>query len=151
MSDDSLQRDLRPVTPGSGDECSDLLSTALDFLAGFEWAKLTGHVWKAECIPGVIGIFLVELDPQGQDIDPQIWVVVGDLPPAYLSPVYAKSPKGALAGYIAEMEAWVDAVETGKPVDDLIPVNGAETMANAAALRSRLHFLEREILPTLAG
>jgi hypothetical protein len=78
-------------------------------------------------------------------------VVVGDLPPAYLSSEYAKSPKDALDGYMGEMLAWVEAVEKGEPTDELIPNNGAPTLANAKTLRSRLEFLGREILPHLQG
>ena len=93
----------------------------------------------------------MELAPQGQDIDRYIWVVVGDLPPAYLSSQYAKSPRDALAGYRGEMLAWAEAVENDQPTDDLIPNNSAPTLANARALRSRLEFLGREVLPHLAG
>lgn len=78
-------------------------------------------------------------------------VVVGDLPPAYLSSKYAKSPKDALDGYLGEMQAWVEAVENGRPTEDLIPNNGAPTLPNAKALRSRLKFLAREVLPHLPG
>jgi hypothetical protein len=131
--------------------CGDLLKTVDTFLNGFRWAKGTGRIWVAECIPGVIGLFLVELRPSGEDIDPFVWVVVGDLPPAYLSPVYAKTPKEALEGYIGEMDAWIEAVQAGKLTDELIPVNGAPTQANAEALKSRLQFLESKILPDMPG
>jgi hypothetical protein len=47
------------------------------------------------------------------------------------------------------MGAWVKAVENGEAVDDLISVNGAPTMGNAKALKSRLSFLQSEILPSL--
>jgi hypothetical protein len=56
-----------------------------------------------------------------------------------------------LDGYIGEMEAWVEAVENGQTTDDLIPVNAAPTLQNAEALKSRLGFLEREILPDSPG
>jgi len=56
-----------------------------------------------------------------------------------------------LQGYIEEMSAWVEAVRKGELVDDLIPVNAAPTKENASALFTRLRFLEREILPGLAG
>jgi hypothetical protein len=98
-----------------------------------------------------LGIFLVELDLRGRDIDQYIWVVVGDLPPAYLSSVYAKSPWDALDGYLGEMKAWADAVENGESTDDLIPVNAAPTPENVQSLRNRLEFLAREILPYLPG
>lgn len=119
------------------------------FLGGFSWATRTGNVWVGDSIPGVLGLFLVELDPPSEEIDRYIWVVVGDVPPAYISSEFANSPREALEGYIAEMEAWIEAVEKGEPVDDLIPVNGAPTQANAAALRSRLSFIQSKILPDL--
>jgi hypothetical protein len=99
--------------------CDALLLSANEFLDAFQWAKRTGRVWVSECIPGVVGLFLFELDPPGPNVDKYIWVVVGDLPPAYLSPVYARSPRAALDGYIGEMELWVDAVENGRSTDDL--------------------------------
>jgi len=132
--------------PGTGE----LLASMTAFLRGFPWARRTGRIWVAESIPGVIGLFLVELDAVSQDIDRYVWVVVGDVPPAYISSEFAKSPKAAVEGYIAEMEAWVEAVEKGEPVDDLIPVNGAPTRENAAALKSRLSFIKSKILPDMS-
>jgi hypothetical protein len=147
-----LLRHVRPlVLEKEQEEYSDLVEKANSFLDGFSWADGRKGLWIAECIPGIIGIFLVELDPSGQNIDQFTWVVVGDLPPAYLSSAYAKSPWDALDGYMGEMKAWVDAVENGQPTHELIPVNGAPTLANAQALRSRLEFLGREILPHLRG
>jgi hypothetical protein len=127
----------------------DLVSSMNAFLGGFSWARQTGNVWVALSIPGVFGLFLGELDTGSADVDRYIWVAVGDIPPAYISTEYAVSPKEALEGYVAEMGAWVKAVENGEAVDDLIPVNGAPTMENAKALKSRLSFLQSEILPTL--
>jgi len=143
---------VRRFVPQDEEEgCDQLFDKANVFLDSFAWASNRKNLWVADCIPGVLGIFLVELDPQGRDIDQYIWVVVGDLPPAYLSSEYAKSPKDALDGYMGEMLAWVEAVEKGEPTDELIPNNGAPTLANAKTLRSRLEFLGREILPHLQG
>lgn len=127
----------------------ELVSSMNTFLGGFSWVRQTGNVWTALSIPGVFGLFLVELDPGSADVDWYIWVAVGDIPPAYISTEYALSPAEALEGYLAEMRAWAKAVENGESVDDLIPVNGAPTMDNAKALKSRLSFLESEILPML--
>lgn len=120
-------------------------------LDAFEWAKRTGRAWVGKCIPGALGLFLLELDPPGPQVDRYVWIVVVDLPPACLSSVYARSPRSALDGYIGEMEAWIEAVENRRPTDELIPVNAAPTLQNAEALKSRLAFLEREILVELPG
>jgi hypothetical protein len=149
---EEILRYVRPfLAPNEEVGCADLVDKANSFLNGFSWAEGRKNLWVADCIPGIIGIFLVELAPREQDIDQYIWVVVGDLPPAYLSSQYAKSPRDALDGYMGEMLAWVEAVENGRPTDDLIPNDGAPTLANAQALRSRLEFLGREILPHLPG
>jgi hypothetical protein len=134
--------DLASEEPGTGE----LVSSANAFLDEFRWAKPTGKIWVGEAIPEVLGVFLLELDPGFEDIDRYIWVVVGDVPPAYISSEHARSPKEALEGYVAEMRAWVRAVENGEPVDHLIPVNGAATKANAVALKSRLEFIAARIL-----
>ena len=128
---------------------ADLVSSMNAFLGGFSWARQTGKVWIGLSIPKVFGLFLVELDPSSVDVDQYVWVAVGDIPPAYISTEYATSPKEALDGYLAEMDAWVRAVENGETVEDLIPVNGAPTPENAKALKSRLSFLQSEILPLL--
>ena len=147
-----ILRHVRPFVLHDEEEgCDTLVLRANEFLDKFAWARGRKNLWVADCIPGVLGIFLVELAPMGKDIDQFIWVVVGDLPPAYLTSEYAKSPRGALDGYMGEMLAWVEAVENGKPTDELIPNNGAPTLANARALRSRLEFLGREVLPRLPG
>jgi hypothetical protein len=149
--DDEIVNHVCPVESYEAEDCRDLVSAVHGYLATFAWAKPTGRIWVGECIPAVIGIFLVELEPSESDIDHFTWVIVGDLPPAYLSPVYAKSPREALNGYIAEMSAWVEAIERNQPTDALIPVNAAPTIENASSLKSRLNFLGREILPQMAG
>jgi hypothetical protein len=145
---DELTRWVRPYDPGDV-ECAALADKPNEFLDTFSWAKARKNRWVAYFVPAVIRIFLVELDPQDRDVDQFIGVIVGDLPPAYLSPVYAKSPKDALDGYMGEMSAWADAVAKGESTADLIPVNGAPTMANVELLRRRIDFLGREIFPDL--
>lgn len=149
-SESDLLTHVCPIESYKAEDCHALVVEVQEYLAGFDWAS-TGRTWVGECIPGVIGIFLVELKPSDMDIDSFTWVIVGDLPPAYISPVYATSPREALNGYISEMAAWVEAVEKDEPVDDLIPVNATPTRQNAASLQSRLEFLRREILPQVAG
>ncbi len=148
--DIALIAKLRPIAECAAEAgCQAFLSEANGFLNTFRWAKRTGKAWVADCVPGVWALFLFELDAAAPDVGKYIWTVVGDLPPAYISTVYAKSPRAALDGYIGEMQAWIDAVENGQPVDDLIPVNAAPTLANAESLGSRLDFLRREMFPRL--
>lgn len=95
---------------------------------------------------GIIGIFLFRFVPNREDVDEWVWVIVGDLPPAYLTLDECPNPGTALDGYIGAMEAWVAAAEKECSVADLIPVNVPATPENAIKLRSRLEFLDKEIL-----
>ena len=96
-------------------------------------------------------MFLVEIEPTEAGVDSVVWVVVGDIPPAYLVIDDAPSPASALERYVEEMRMWVDAVIAGKSVTQCIPVDGAATVENAKDLSVRLAFLEREILPYYAS
>jgi hypothetical protein len=80
-------------------------------------------------------------------MDELLWVVVGDLPPAYLVTDGNPIPLAALETYVEEMQAWVNAVEAGEPVDDLIPVNVTPTHDHAKQLKERLLCLTIEIIP----
>jgi hypothetical protein len=137
--------DLSQEEPGT----DALVQSANSFLEQFAWARVKGSPWVGDAIPGILGLFLVELEPSEVDIDQFIWVLVGDIPPAYISTQYASSPKEALECYIAEMRAWETAVRKGESTEGLIPVNGDPTEANAAVLSSRLLFLETRVLPDL--
>lgn len=103
----------------------------------------------AVAIPGVIAFFLFNIVPNAPDIDEWLWVVVGDLPPAYLVTDDAKTVNNALKAYIYEMRRWTQAVSEGKSTDDLIPVNVQPTIEAAKRLEERLAFLESEVLAKL--
>lgn len=102
-------------------------------------------------VAGVVGVFLCYIEPEAhENVDEWLWVVVGDVPPAYLVTDDAPTSTGALEAYIVEMQTWVAAVNAGKSVDDLIPVSVPPTKEHAAMLQTRLAFLRSRILPEYA-
>jgi hypothetical protein len=149
MPESELLKHVCPIESYEAEDCRDFVAELQRYLTEFNWAHPTGRMWVGQCIPGVVGIFLVELKPSEADVDRFIWVIVGDLPSAYLSSIYAKTPREALSGYIGEMSAWISAVEKNEPTDDLIPVNAPPTIQSASSLKTRLEFLIREVLPLL--
>lgn len=135
----------------------ELLDQALAFVGSFTWCKRVSETYIGIAIGGVIGVVLVRIEPDRPDADEWLWVVVGDVPPAYLVADDAPNPASALAAYIGEMQAWIDAVKSGEPVDALIPVltsGGAEPVRpareNAELLEARLRFLDEVILTEYA-
>lgn len=92
---------------------------------------------------------MFELESLRGDVDHWVWVLVGDIPPAYITCEDAKTPYEAIDGYVGAMEEWVQAARDGASVAELIPVNVPATPANAALLDSRLKFIDEKILPLL--
>ena len=127
-----------------------LKSMAVDaetFLKSFEWCKAIEEKYFGAGIGGVVAIFLFGIVPTRSQVDEWLWVVVGDLPSAYLVTDDCKVPSEALQGYITEMRKWVRLAKDGRTSPNVIPVNVPATPEWAKELNSRLNFLEKDILP----
>jgi hypothetical protein len=132
-------------------EVRELAAEAEEFVASQRWCKKVLSVRLAWAVAGVLGVFQVDLAPAQAGVDSTLWVVVGDVPPAYL--VLDESPtwREALRGYVAEMSRWVQAVKHGLPFDDVIPVEGEPSLEHADMLAGRLAFIETEIIEAAGG
>lgn len=137
---------LPPVTPGDDLCLAALAIEAKEFILSKKWCRKVCHLSIGMGFEGIVGVFFVEIEPTRDDIDKSLWVVVGDLPPAYLVCDNSPDAVAALEGYIEEMRRWVDAVRRGISVHDMIPVNASPTSEYADLLEKRLNFLERELL-----
>lgn len=124
-----------------------MLKEAHDYLMSFKWCEDICESYFGLGIGGVVAVFLFRINPSREDVDEWLWVVVGDLPAAYLVTDGSPTPAEALETYVEEMKAWVVAVEEGRSVEDIIPVNVSPTPENADALERRLTFLKVEIIP----
>ena len=129
-----------------------LADEAVAFLQGQSWCEAVVSGKLAFAVPGVLGVFLLNLKPARAGVDDTLWVVTGDLPPAYLVCDDAPDWQQALTRYIEEMARWVSAVRTGKELDGVIPVNAPATPANADLLERRLKYIREELLaPDIGG
>jgi hypothetical protein len=97
-------------------------------------------------VEGVMAVSLAHIEPASADVDEWLWVIIGDLPPAYLVVDNSPDPPCALESYIELMEEWVDKVKAGESTDDCIPVNVEPTLEWASELELRLDFLKENIL-----
>ncbi|HEX4320995.1 MAG TPA: DUF4826 family protein [Acidobacteriaceae bacterium] len=124
-----------------------MATEAKEFLSRNDWCKSIEQLHFAYGIGGVIGVFLFKIVPNSPDVDKCLWVIVGDLPPAYI--VTEDNPRAAdaIEAYCSEMEAWVEAVEMGESVEELIPVNVPATADFANQLKGRIEFLRDEVVP----
>ena len=127
-------------------ELKEMLREASAYLESFRWCRAIKTAYIGIGIAGVVGVFLFRIEPAGPEVDEWVWVIVGDLPPAYITVEDAPNPACALDAYIGAMEEWVKAAKAGRAVVDLIPVSVPATRESAKQLESRLRFLDREIL-----
>jgi hypothetical protein len=133
--------------PIESTEVQELATRARSFVEGFAWCERVTGCSVGFAIAGVLGVFRVELIPaQERGADPTVWVVVGDVPPAYLVFEEGDSWQDALRGYAEEMQRWVDAVRAGESRDDVIPVNVPPTEEHADMLASRLKFIRDQLV-----
>jgi hypothetical protein len=143
---------LRSASAIAGDDAHDtellkqMLVDAQAFLTNFRWCGRIVDSYFGFGVGGVVAIFYFRITPNGANVDEWLWVIVGDIPPAYIAVEHAPNAACALDAYLGEMRAWVDAVIKGESVDEFIPVNVPPTVENAERLRHRLLFIEKKIL-----
>ena len=139
---------------GENDEETRGLATMFEdacaFLSSFRWCERIEDSFFGFGYAQIVAVFLFRIKPTHPDIDDWLWVVVGDIPPAYLVTQGNITPDLALDGYIFEMSRWVEAAKEGRSVTDLIPVNAPATPENAEALQCRLGALKLIIKDTVA-
>ncbi|MBZ9967639.1 hypothetical protein [Mesorhizobium sp. BR1-1-2] len=125
------------------------LQEAREYIKFYDWGKNIKTEYLGYGAEGIIYIFLFEISPGRPDVPQWMWVIVGDVPPAYMPGDDVETPYEALDGYIGAMDEWVEAARQGKSVAKLIPVNVPANPANAEMLGGRLKFLDEKILPLL--
>lgn len=142
---------LDSIEPSEREELFALYDEAVKFLRFYNWCKEIVEGYVGMFYPGIVGVFLFRIEPNQEDVDSWIWVIVGDLPPAYITCDDSPNPATALDSYIGAMNEWVRAAEKGESVADVIPVNIPANPVNATMLAKRLKFLDEKILVKYQG
>jgi len=125
----------------------EMATEAHTFILKQEWCERVDRQYLAYGVGGVVAVFLFQISARSEDADTCLWVIVGDLPPAYIVVDDNPTAVDALDAYCSEMKAWVEAVQSGENVEDLIPVNVPPSLDYAEQLSGRLEFLRSKLLP----
>jgi len=130
---------------------------AEDFLMWHQWCGAVRQGYLDYGIYGILALFYFEIEPASPNADDNLWVIVGDVPPAYLDLESCPTATAAIEGYVYELQRWVDAVNAGESVDELMPVYErvslkqlAPTPEFARMLEGRLDFIRSEIIPHMS-
>lgn len=127
-------------------ELQELAGEAHSFLSSQKWCAEIRSQHLAWGIAGVVAVFFFRISPSVSGVDEELWVVVGDIPAAYIVSPKNDGWQNALRGYVYEMRRWVRAARARRSVEKLIPVNVSPTLEYANMLGSRLQFITREFL-----
>lgn len=133
------------------EDAKEAFDNARDFLDYYDWVESIDRTFLGAAFSGILYIFLFEITSYREEVDPWAWVIVGDVPPAYLTCDDATTPYEALDSYMGAMQDWVTAAKAGRSVANLIPVNVPATYENGILLENRLKFIDEKILPELNG
>jgi hypothetical protein len=127
---------------------------ATAFLQSHKWCGSIRQKYFDRGWAGILGIFYFKIEPASAAVDDEVWVVVGDLPPAYIDVKHCTNGAQALYSYVAAMREWVHQVKRGESVGEQIPVyyrfsrtEIEPTPEFADMLESRLKFVEEQIMP----
>jgi hypothetical protein len=144
------------------DETHMLPATLLAKLEGEEWAELAAlsteagnflmaHKWCAGIKAmsydrgfSKLAVFYAEIEPRF-GADANLWLVVGDVPPAYLSAVDHASGIEALEGYVCEIDRWTKAAQAGESVEELMPIRRRGSLAPVEPSREMADLLSRRL------
>ena len=130
-------------------ELRSMLAKAREYISSFNWCPDIAETYLGIGIGGVVAVFLFQFTQKINGTDGTLWVVVGDVPSAYMVTDQAPDARAALGVYCDLMEAWAKAVIEGKPTSNAYPVEAEPTTENAASLLSRIEFLRGRILPAV--
>ncbi|HEX4145450.1 MAG TPA: hypothetical protein VHY91_18235 [Pirellulales bacterium] len=129
----------------------EMARNAKEYLESFDWCPPIAEGFFGCGVGGILAVFLFRLAAKIGDSDDRLWVVVGDVPSAYLVTEHATDPPSALSVYCDLMDQWTRAVVRGSPLDDVFPVAAHPTLENATTLTSRTKFIREEIIPKCEG
>jgi len=131
-------------------EVLDLANEAREYLSSFKWCKEITNGWLAAEFGYMLCVFYFEIVPsEGSKADNFVWIIVGDIPPAYIDVVSAPNVKDAIISYCEIMEDWIDVVNKGNSVEECFPISVDPTKEHADMLKTRITLIKNELLPNL--
>ena len=148
--------DLAPAKDivGGDEQDTFLLHTMADdakrYISSFPWCKAVLDSHFGGGVGGIFAVFLFHIKPGRIDVAPWIWVVVGDIPSAYLPLTDCEAPVEVFRAYIRGMRNWIELARRGQkgtPEQGVPPVDVPATPEWAERLNQRLNGLILAVKP----
>lgn len=133
------------------DEVTTLSVEAQQYLKSFSWCNEIEKGWLAKGWGYILCIFYFKIKPTpGSGADDFIWIIVGDIPPAYIDIQSVDSALEALKAYVNIMEEWINNIKEGKSVDNCFPINVEPSMKHADMLQKRIEIINSDFISELS-
>jgi hypothetical protein len=120
---------------------------AREYISSFPWCPPIEELFLAHGVGGVVAAFIVRFTQRIRERDEFLWVIVGDLPSAYLIIDQCQTAGQALQAYCDLMREWANAVLEHRDLSGVFPVQAQPTAENATLLEKRVRFLRERIIP----
>jgi hypothetical protein len=120
---------------------------AVRYVKSLDWCGGIYEDFYGYGVGGVAAVFFFRVDGRAVARDGWLWVIVGDIPPAYFPLPGIATAAEALRAYLREMGKWVALARQGRRSEDLLRVNVPATPEWAEALAVRLKMLQDTVLP----
>jgi hypothetical protein len=151
-----IASELIPSGDISGDDEQDttllraMSGDAKEYISSFSWCGTILSSFFGGGVGGIFAVFLFHIRSTRPGMDPWIWVVVGDIPSAYLRVADCQSPAEVFRTYVRGMRKWVELArqgQTGTPAQGVPPVNVTATPEWAEKINQRLNGLTLAVKP----
>ncbi len=123
---------------------------AKQYISSFRWCETILSSYFGGGVGGIFAVFFFHIRPSGSDVAPWIWIVVGDIPSAYLPVTDCESPAEVFRSYLRGMNRWVELArkgQNGTPEQGVPPVKVPATPEWAERLNKKLYGLTIAVKP----
>jgi hypothetical protein len=139
-------REIKNADIEFADEIMELAKEATSFLTSHTWCKRILNGFFDRGWGYILGVFYFEIEPGSENADNFVWVIVGDIPPAYVDIESAANGLEAIKCYVDIMGDWVNNVKQGGAGENCYPVTVSPTLEHATMLENRLRLIKEQIL-----
>jgi hypothetical protein len=156
MSSEPIQAVVREAVPFDAIRGDDDLDTqllrkmaeeAVRYARSFRWCRELHEQFFVDGYGGIVALFLFRITIRKVEAPEWVWVVVGDMPSAYMEFEVAPTPHAALLRYIEGVEEWLTATPEERASGDLIPIEIPAGDEFLEMLRVRIDTLRSLVLP----
>jgi hypothetical protein len=121
-----------------------MLENARRYALSFSWCDSVNSEYFGGGIGKIIAVFLFNISTKPPDVDPWMWIIVGDIPSAYLPLEDCNSPMKVFETYTDGLQKWANFArdsKTGTAEEGIPPVNVPATPEWADQIQKRIQLL----------